>query len=311
MVEKRPLRILYGETFDGTNPIDSLRYYFFVSLLSSAITSCFGLETNSTVLIADTAEYINRPNDTGTVLFQAKKRLQFANCIKSKYGCSYTVKLQTDSDTTGTMDLGYEGLDSPEMRSMLRSTVPKHRLEQEMANGFKYTMSEIGEILRHDIKVGPPREAVYDNLAATIATNIGFKYAPLAIHLTPAYPFGMKFGEYAGIGDMHCHGLVPYKSLGRFEQNRIIIGKTSEEKATGLINSTELSRSRHRPNPIFPVLSIAEMAECHLSGRFEHMELYDAFYRQNMREDNSVTANELREMACFGLSNGLASMLEG
>src|SRR3989338_1682463 len=50
-----PIKLFYGETYDAYgNPVDSLKYYFFVSMLSRALKE-EGFKTNPSILIADVA----------------------------------------------------------------------------------------------------------------------------------------------------------------------------------------------------------------------------------------------------------------
>src|SRR6056297_2347169 len=51
----RPINIFYGETYDEEgNPLDSVKYYFFVSELAKRMNN-EGYETNPEILIADVA----------------------------------------------------------------------------------------------------------------------------------------------------------------------------------------------------------------------------------------------------------------
>ena len=52
--ENRPLRMLYGETFDEQgNTLDSMKYYLFTSALAKEIKGRYGVEVEPVVLVAD------------------------------------------------------------------------------------------------------------------------------------------------------------------------------------------------------------------------------------------------------------------
>ncbi len=99
--QRKPLKVLYGETFDGMgNPLDSLKYYLFVSALAKAIKHDFGIDVESTILVADLGVYRNYPEQVDEYKKYAASREAFARKVKQLYSCSYDVRLMSDLGST-------------------------------------------------------------------------------------------------------------------------------------------------------------------------------------------------------------------
>ena len=298
--EGRPFRMLYGETFDGKgNPMDSLKYYLFVSALSKAITASYDVKVESTVLVADLGVYRNYPDEVAEYKTYAASREAFARKVKQVYNCSYDVRLMSEMSDTPEFRARFErvreisGLNA-ELMGMIRDSVPADRLEAETKRGFQYPFEEIATILGLDVKVGPPREKLYDNAANRMPSY--FNLSPLLpIYLTPTYPVGTNFDAYTSSPATKQYGLTPYKvGSSGMTMHRVVLGVTKGDEVKRLIEATQISSSLTKPNPICDILVLADLARQHLVGEFEQTEVgetLDQYYK------NRVRSNQIKEAA--------------
>jgi hypothetical protein len=297
------LSIIYGETFDEKgHPIDSLKYYFFVSMLSKILTNLYEINITPTILIADLGVYRNYPAEIEQFKKIAEERKKFADKVKKIYKCTYEVRLMSDFVSTNEFGKKLQKIKevsfaNPIVLEMIEKTVPEDRLEMERKRGYAYSFEEIATILGLDIKVGPPREKLYDRTA-----NLFLKYFDveplLSIYLYPTYPLGLPYGAYLSSPSIKEFGLTPYKvGSGDMTANRIALGKTSLEEIKNLIENTQVSQSTKRPNPILDLLIITEMAKQHLEGEFKYITIYDEFYSQkvNIRTLKDIAYKNLKE----------------
>lgn len=283
-----PLSILYGETFDEKgHTIDSLKYYFFVSMLSKILNKFYKINIRPTILIADLGVYRNYPDEIEQFKKIAKGRQQFAEKVKNVYKCSYEVRLMSDLTSTSGFEKKLQKIKevsfaNPIVLEMIEKTVPDDRLEMERKRGYTYSFEEITTILGLDIKVGPPRERLYDRTANTFLKYFDV-YPLLSIYLYPTYPLGLSYGAYLSSPAIKEFGITPYKlGSGDMTANRIALGKTSHKEIEKLIENTQISRSQKKPNPILDLAIIADMAKQHLEDEFKSIFIYNDFYSQKV-----------------------------
>lgn len=302
--EKRPLRMLYGETFDDKgNLLDSLKYYLFMSTLAKSVESSCSIKVESTVLIADLGVYRNYPEQIEELKKCGKDRVKFANKVRSTYDCSYEVKLLSDVAATdgfkGRLDKIKE-LSSKNsiLMGMLKNTVPEDRRETEKERGYTYAFEEVAAIMGLDVKVGPPREKLYDSAANSMLEHL--KVDPLMpVYLAPTYPLGMKYGDYLSSGPIKQYGLTPYKvGSSNLGANRIIMGVTKPDEIKKLIEDTQISASESKPNPVLDLAIIADMAKQHLEKSQSDMpDICNRYYNNKMqsKELKEITYERLKE----------------
>jgi hypothetical protein len=296
-----PMRILYGETFDDKgHSIDSLKYYLFVDLLSKVLSEKYGVKVEPTILVADLGVFRNEPDQMEKNRELAKARVAFANKAKEIYGCDYQVALLSEISQTPEFAAKLEKIrevtmGNEEMIKIIETTVPADRLEEERKRQYAYPFEEIAMILGYDIKMGPPREQLYDDTANLFLQH--FKVDPLlAVYLTPSYPLGLEYGAYLGMPNMAAYGLTPYKvGSGKLAANRIAVGSTTPDEAKKLIMATPISRSPKKPNPLIDISIIAELAREHLKGEFGPIHTYENFYSGSQQLDREAIFKAVEE----------------
>jgi len=298
-----PISIIYGETFDERgHAIDSLKYYFFVSMLSKILNDVHRVKVIPTILIADLGVYRNYPDKIEQFKRLAEKRRQFAEKVKEIYNCFYDVRLMSEIVSTNEFEdkirkIKEISFANPEVLEIIERTVPEDKLEMERKRGYIYSFEEIATILGYDIKIGPPREKLYDRTANLFLKHFSVD-SLLSIYLFPTYPLGLPFGAYLSSISIKEFGLTPYKvESGNMTMNRIVLGKTSSKKINDLIENTQVSQSQNKPNPIVDLAIITEMARQHLKDDLKHIKIYDEFYSQrtNIKTFKDITYKNLQE----------------
>ena len=309
--ENRPLRILYGETFDDKgNTLDSMKYYLFTSLLAKEIKEKYGVEVEPVVLVADLGVYRNEPDRIEEFKAYAEKRKEFANMVKDTYGCEYEVKLLSEISSTEDFKLRFNkavelGKSDEALMGMIKETVPEDRREASAKIGYAYAFEEIATILGIDIKVGPPRENLYDRTANAMLEH--FNVDPLMpVYLMPSYPLGASYESYIN-SPIRQYGLTPYKagSAGMMS-NRIRIGRTLSSDAERLIDNTEISVDTSKPNPVLDVMLTADMARQHIQSSL------DQGYATSLVSgylDGKIEADDLKAKTYFALQKYVLSIL--
>lgn len=288
--EKRPIRLIYGETFDeGGNPVDILKYYFYISAFSSAIELDYGIKAEATLLIADHSVYETDAKRAKKLVSAAKSRYDFAEKVKRTFNCNFDVKRMSALFGTKAFKAEFEKINrmsksNKSVMKLIEKTVPADRLEEEKKRGFRYSIEEIATIKGFDFKIGPPREELYDK-----AANFVFKKMKelelLPIYLTPVYPLGTTFIHVAKSNTVRHYGLVPYRANSQgMAGNRIVVGKTPLERAKTLIEKTKIPKAKGKANPVMDIAIIGEMAKQHTMGEIAKVDVYDRFYKRKMSE---------------------------
>ena len=258
----KPRRIIYGETYDEYGlTIDSLKYYLFLSLLHKTLEE-MGIMVESFVIIGDLHSIKNKiiKNKDG-LLSEANARLDQINKIKSKLELKFEPVLMSDVFENSEFKKQLETITpifnkSEELKELAKKTILQNRQAQEEKTGFEYTLEEVALIMNYDIKVGPPRETYYDQLAQKLGSNLK------GIYLRPTYPLGMNFDFFINNPEIEEFGLTPYKAgSNKMQDQRIILGKTSEQSIRNLINKSYVPSDISLANPILDLACIVSMVD--------------------------------------------------
>ncbi len=309
--ENRPLRILYGETFDELgNTVDSMKYYLFTSLLAKELKSRYGVDVKPIVLVADLGVYRNCPDQVDELKKHAESRREFAERVKDIYGCDFEVKLLSEisetSEFKGRFDGAVElGKTDSALMEMIKATVPEDRREASEKAGYIYSFEEIATILGIDIKIGPPREKLYDTTANAMLGH--FNVDPLMpVYLTQTYPLGVSYESYINSPIME-YGLTPYKAgSGHMTKNRVVVGKTENSDIEQLIDDTEISADQTKPNSILDLMFIADMARQHIQ---KGSDLGTVANLASKYADGSIDSDNLKARTYLSLQKYIFSIL--
>jgi len=258
------IRVLYGETYDKYGiTIDSLKYYLFLEYLARII------DNNIECIVAegDLHSVINPSVTEKNYLLQVgKERVGQIGRIFERLGIVHVnVNLMSESfgekmiiDMVSKVSKLVK--ESTDLQNLLIPTVLKNRVAQERESGFRYAAEAIGLALNFDLKVGPPREENYDKVAQIIGKEVAEEYK--AIYLRPSYPFTKDFSFYLTHPEVEEYGLTPYKAgSNKLQDQRIVIGVTSEEMIGDLIASAYVPQDIVYANPLVDLASMVAMNE--------------------------------------------------
>jgi len=258
------IRVLYGETYDKYGiTIDSLKYYLFLEYLARII------DNNIECIVAegDLHSVINPSVTEKNYLLQVgKERVGQIGRIFERLGIVHVnVNLMSESfgekmiiDMVSKVSKLVK--ESTDLQNLLIPTVLKNKIAQERESGFRYAAEAIGLALNFDLKVGPPREENYDKVAQIIGKEVAEEYK--AIYLRPSYPFTKDFSFYLTHPEVEEYGLTPYKAgSNKLQDQRIVIGVTSEEMIGDLIASAYVPQDIVYANPLVDLASMVAMNE--------------------------------------------------
>lgn len=291
MLSPEPVELFYGETYDAAgNPIDSLKYYLFLSELADSLRE-EGISSNPSVLIADTAACRNVSNDKKDFYMNlGDDRERFVRNVNRIYGTGLNVVRMSDfidsedfiAERARIMDFCSS---TPELMAEIERTVPESKIEIERSKGFLYSFDEITTILGVDLKVGPPRENLYDEVARSVAASQGKKQL-MSLFLTPTFPLGMKWSYFFANEGIEDHGITAYKAASkRLQDQRLIIGRTTLHRADQLIDESFVASNPELPNPVLDIGIIAAMAKKRLEdGDPDAITLAERFYAGELSE---------------------------
>ena len=270
------IRVLYGETYDKYGiTIDSLKYYLFLEYLARII------DNNIECIVAegDLHSVINPSVTEKNYLLQVgKERVGQIGRIFERLGIVHVnVNLMSESfgekmiiDMVSKVSKLVK--ESTDLQNLLIPTVLKNRVAQERESGFRYAAEAIGLALNFDLKVGPPREENYDKVAQIIGKEVAEEYK--AIYLRPSYPFTKDFSFYLTHPEVEEYGLTPYKAgSNKLQDQRIVIGVTSEEMIGDLIASAYVPQDIVYANPLVDLASMVAMNEQIRQDRIDVFEL--------------------------------------
>ena len=289
-VSPNPIKLFYGETYDDKgHTIDSLKYYLFVSNLATSLQET-GRLSEATILVADTATCRNvGPENQNYYMVLGEERANFVRKVNEVYRTGlHVVKMSeyiNSPDFLNERDKIIEQCKAnPELMEAVKRTVPESKVDVEHEKGFLYSFDEIATIINLDIKVGPPREDLYDNVARTIAQNVNKKQV-MSLFLTPSFPIGMNWSYFFANEGIEDHGITAYKAGSkRLQKNRIIIERSNPDYIKELINNSFISLNRALPNPVLDIGIISEMAKNRLENNEAPVTLADDFYEGRISE---------------------------
>lgn len=300
----RPIKIFYGETYDEEgNPIDSMKYYFFVAELAESLEE-LGFKTEPMILVADVAACRNVSESLNNKYIElGEERARFVDKVNKTYGLNLNIIKMSDYLFGAKFQEKLEQIieickKNPKLMKKVEKTIPESKIEIERKKEFAYSFDEITTIMDVDIKIGPPREDLYDGIAREIAKKTGREML-ISIYLTPTFPLGVNFDYYISYPGIEEHGITAYKAGSkRLQENRIIIGKTTLKKAGELINKSFISKNPELPNPVLDIGIIAEMAKKRLEKDRTPVTLYKEFYsgKINPEELKKKTSQNLEEV---------------
>ncbi|PIS22778.1 hypothetical protein COT50_00160 [candidate division WWE3 bacterium CG08_land_8_20_14_0_20_41_10] len=248
-------KLVYGETYDTFGlTIDSLKYYFFLSVLNSLLAET-GTKTAGTVIVGDVASVRNKSVDEEGVKKQISKNTEMQSKICATYRTALKFERMSDLFETSTFKEALANVrrvfsESHEMADLAEKTVLKNKLKQESEAEFQYSLEEVALITGYDIKVGPKREINYDRMANIVRKSL--KRLPLqGFYLKPTYPLGLQFDYLLKHPEVEKYGLTPYKAGSNKLQNfRVVLGKTSLNQIEELIKSSFCPADITLPNAV-------------------------------------------------------------
>ncbi len=268
-----PVKILYGETYDSFGiTVDSLKYYFSLAILVKGLKKQ-GIASKATVLIADRAATMNPSvKDRDSLMAEGQRRKEYFQRLTLIY--HLPVEFVLMSNYAAQTNLEVKCLEvqrliekSPKAARLVEKTVLINKIKQERSANFRYAAEAIAVSNGFDIKIGPPREIYYDK----VSTLIGKPYC--GIYLKPTFPLGQNFLFYLQNPEIEKFGLTPYKAgSNKLQDYRVILGKTTPEEVSTLVEKTEIFPSEEAASPTKDLLSIGQMAQVLLGERPERNE---------------------------------------
>lgn len=295
--EGKPIRIMYGETYDRFGPtVDSLKYYFVVAALGK-ILGQHGWDVEPAILIADIAACRNEPEEHASELLAiGQRRAALVRGLSQLYRLNLTVKLMSEYLYTDAFQgrlerVRAEAEGQPDIDRWIKQTVPASKVEIETEKGFAYAYEEVATIVAYDVKVGPPREQFYDEPARLLGPALSYP-ALQSVYLRPTYPLGLGRDFFFENEEIEQFGVTAYKAGSKnLAQHRIILGETSDAQIQQLIARSFVSKKPSIPNPVLDIAVIAEMAQQWLQGELGAISIGAAFL------SGEVSADGLRQLA--------------
>jgi hypothetical protein len=255
---RAPIKLVYGETYDSFGlTLDSLKYYFFVALLHAQLK-----DSQATVIVGDLHSVKNQiVKDKTGLLNEATTRIAAIKNINQIYGLDIQTALMSDlfegpefKARLNKITPVFNG--SKQLQDIARRTVLTNRLAQEEKAGFQYAIEEVALISGFDIKVGPPRELHYDQLAIELGDG---RFG--GIYLKPTFPLGMRFDYFVNHPEIEEFGLTPYKAgSNKLQDQRIILGTTTPAQCKKLIDESFAATNPDLPSAVLDVYLISQMA---------------------------------------------------
>lgn len=291
MVAPNPIKLFYGETYDDKgHPIDSMKYYLFVSYLADALRQ-EGFIVDPSILIADTAACRNvGEKNERYYMTLGEERYHFAERVNDIYGAGLRLVKMSDYINSPEFTEKRVGVMQvcrvdPELMEAVEKTVPESKVEIERDKEFLYSFDEITTIMDLDIKIGPPREDLYDIVARRIARQRGRKEL-MSLFLTPTFPLGMNWAYFFSNEGIEDHGITAYKAGSKqLQRNRIVVGRSNPNYVSDLVIDSFISTNPALPNPVLDIGMICEMARKRLDGDSSPITLAEDFYEGRISGD--------------------------
>ena len=295
LVSPQPIKLFYGETYDNKgNTLDSMKYYFFVAELADALRE-EGFTIDPVILIADTAACRNVKDELErSYMMLGTDRTSFVEKVNEVYGTNLRVVRM--SEYIGSPEFVQEREEimqtckaDPKLMDGVEKTVPESKIDIERKKGFLYSFDEITTIINLDVKVGPPREDLYDNIARQIVQERGTRGVQ-SLFLTPTFPLGMNWAYFFGTEGIEKHGITAYKAGSkRLQRQRVVVGKSNPDYIRQLLSDSFISTDPALPNPVLDIGIISEMARRRLEQDHSSITLTDNFY------SGKITPEKLKE----------------
>jgi hypothetical protein len=284
-----PIKLFYGETYDAYgNTIDSMKYYFFVADLAKSLKQ-EGFEVEPTILVADTAACRNVSSQLEyKYMTLGKERAKFVEEVNEVYGTELKVlRMSEYIDSPEFQEELQKVIDTctgnPELMVKVEKSVPESKIEIERKKGFMYSFDEITTIIGLDVKIGPPREDLYDNIAREIAADRGEK-GLMSLFLTPTLPLGMNWAYFFSNEGIENHGITAYKAGSkRLQDHRVLVGRMDSDYVKEQINQSFISENPNLPNPVLDVGIISEIARKRIGGEDTPVDLAERFYNGEIK----------------------------
>ncbi|MDO8638307.1 MAG: hypothetical protein Q7R43_01935 [Candidatus Daviesbacteria bacterium] len=291
LVAPQPIKLFYGETYDDKgHPIDSMKYYLFVSYLADVLRQ-EGFIVDPSILIADTAACRNvGEKNEKYYMTLGEERYRFAERVNDVYGTGLRLVKMSHYINSPEFIEKREGIielcrTDQELMKAVEKTVPESKIEIERSKEFLYSFDEITTIMDLDVKVGPPREDLYDIVARRISRQRGQKEL-MSLFLTPTFPLGMNWSYFFSNEGIEDHGVTAYKAGSKqLQRNRIVIGRSNPDYVRDLINNSFISTNPVLPNPVLDIGIICEMARKRLDGDNTSVTLANDFYTGRITDD--------------------------
>ena len=264
---KKTVCLLYGETYDQYGmTIDSLKYYLILSLVHKEFEK-IGFKVESIVLVGDIASVRNKNVvNKEELLHQANEHIALIEKLIKQYNLPIKVAKMSDIFNEDSFKNNFNNAQefvskSTEAQELFKKTILQNRMKQEAETGFLYATEEIASILGFDIKVGPPREQFYDQVAQLIETEMGI-LSPVGIYVNPTYPLGMNFDYYICNPEIEEYGITPYKAgSNKLMSKRIILSDMNLKGIEDLIKRSFIPKVAGLANPVQDVMDISLLAK--------------------------------------------------
>lgn len=263
-----PVNMMMGQTFDEGQPVDIMKYAFFMMNLSDILNEG-GIQVSAKWLIADHfITDINQEEKLEKIHEQVKSRVSYLQQINRIYqgniGFVFSSELSQHDEYKHNLTILMKEVDAnKDFREKVSEAIPEDR--RSNPNAFRYPLEELATIqtMDTDIKIGPPYERFYDEPARKIAPMVGFNRY-IAIHLTKGFPFGNPeiALDTTTLKEIESFGILPYKigskGLGNYRLDPVL-GRI--EKVTELVKTTRDIRA------IIDLLVITQQARQRLEER--------------------------------------------
>ena len=307
LVSPHPIKLFYGETYDEKgNTLDSMKYYLFVAELSDVLSK-EGFATNPIILIADTAACRNVKDELQKrYMVLGADRARFVEQVNTVYGTNLHVIRMSDYIDSAEFVQERERVmqickANPKLMEGVEKTVPESKIDIERGKDFLYSFDEIATIIDLDVKVGPPREDLYDNIARQIAQERSAKGVQ-SLFLTPTFPLGMNWAYFFSTEGIEYHGITAYKAGSkRLHRQRVIVRRSNPDYIKQLLIDSFISTDSTLPNPVLDVGIISEMARRRLEQDDSPITLADDFY------SGKITPDQLKDKVGRSVENYVLS----
>jgi len=307
------LNAMYGETYDEFGmTLDSLRYYFFLdALVRAGVTR--GVTVDGVIVIGDKATAENSPFGARRYLYELgeEREVQTRRVIDT-FGLQLRCVLMSsivsnESFLSKKREYLAQCKTDSQLLSKLEQSVPVAKLVQERASAYSYSLDELTIIADKDIKIGPPREDVYDSLARALNCGQNDKsHGKLSsIYLTPTFPIGKGWSFFFANPQLDEMGVTAYKAGNLDLQNyraRLFSSQTIQD-LRGLIEHTFMPRADNKnencvsgslPNPLLDLYQVAAFAAWHLGGEEPKFDV--TFDREKLAD--AIIANVYKPLGC-------------